>query len=379
VTPSVTVISTGHQATDHRIFDKEARTLAAAGFDVCVIAAHPAEERRDGVEIVPLGAPGGRLDRFLLRPWRALRLIRRRRGDVVHIHDAELLQICPPLRLLGRPVVVYDVHEDFANLMRRRDWLPGPVRALVQAAVKASESLLARSVDAIVAATATLAGNFPHQRRIALYNLPSRAFVDRARRDAPAPSARSVDVLHVGVLSEERLRFLVTVLRALLERRPATSVRVVGLPPSQAEALRDALRSDALDLRGRVPYDDMPGLVADCRVGVNVHPILYPHLRVAVPVKVFEYMAAGCGVVTSWLPELHGLLTAETKAQISTLRDADPADYADAIAAWLDDPERLDAASEHLKAAARDVYSWDSQSPKLIGLYEDLLAARAAA
>jgi glycosyltransferase involved in cell wall biosynthesis len=373
------VISTGHQATDHRIFDKEARTLAAAGFDVCVVAAHPAEERRDGVEIVPLGAPGGRLDRFLLRPWRALRLIRRRRGDVVHIHDAELLQICPPLRLLGRPVVVYDVHEDFANLMRRRDWLPGPVRALVQAAVKASESLLARSVDAIVAATETLAGNFPHHRRIALYNLPSRDFVDRAGRDAPAPSARSVDVLHVGVLSEERLRFLAATLGALLERRPGTSVRIVGLPASQAEALRDALRSDALDLPGRVPYDDMPRLVQECRVGVNVHPILYPHLRVAVPVKVFEYMAAGCGVVTSWLPELHGLLTAETKAQISTLRDADPADYAEAIAAWLDDPERLDAASEHLKAAARDVYSWDSQSPKLIGLYEDLLGARAAA
>jgi glycosyltransferase involved in cell wall biosynthesis len=119
--------------------------------------------------------------------------------------------------------------------------------------------------------------------------------------------------------------------------------------------------------------------VQECRVGVNVHPILYPHLRVAVPVKVFEYMAAGCGVVTSWLPELHGLLTAETKEQISTLRDADPAEYAEAIAAWLDDPERLDAASEHLKAAARDVYSWDSQSPKLIGLYEDLLGARAAA
>lgn len=379
MTASVTVISTGHQATDHRIFDKEARTLAGAGFDVALIAAHPAPERRDGVEIVPLDWPGGRLDRFLLRPWRALRAARRRGGDVVHIHDAELLQICPPLRLLGRPVVVYDVHEDFANLMRRRDWLPAPLRALVQAAVRSCEALLARSVDAIVAATETLAGNFPGHRRIALYNLPSRDFVERAGAHSPPPAERSVDVLHVGVLSEERLRFLSATLAALLERRPGTSVRIVGLPEAQAEALRGALGADALDLRGRVPYDEIPRLTGDCRVGVNVHPIVYPHLRVAVPVKVFEYMAAGCGVVTSWLPELHGLLTEETKAQISTLRDAEPADYAEAIAGWLDEPDRLAAASQHLRAAARDVYSWDSQAPKLVGLYQDLLAARAAA
>jgi glycosyltransferase involved in cell wall biosynthesis len=375
----VTVVSTGHQATDHRIFDKEARTLADAGFDVCVVAAHPAPERRDGIEIVPLGAAGGRVSRFLLRPWRALRLIRRRRGAIVHIHDAELLQICPLLKLRGGPVVVYDVHEDFANLMLHRDWLPTPVRSLVRAAVKGAESLLARSVDAIVAATETLAGNFPGHRRIALYNLPSQDFVSRAGRDAVPPSARSVDVLHVGVLSAERLRFLAATLKALLERRPGTSVRVIGLPASQAEVLRDELRSDALDLPGRVPYEEMPRLTGECRVGVNVHPIVYPHLRVAVPVKVFEYMAAGCGVVTSWLPELHGLLTAETASHISTLRDADPGEYAEAIAGWLDDPERLDAASEHLRSAARDVYSWDSQSPKLIALYDDLLGLRAAA
>src|SRR5204863_4693581 len=108
------------------------------------------------------------------------------------------------------------------------------------------------------------------------------SFVEHAGREATPPSARSVDVLHVGVLSEERLRFLAAVLRALLERRPGTSVRVVGLPASQADALRDALRSDAIDLPGRVPYDDMPRLVGECKVGVNVHPILYPHLRVAV-------------------------------------------------------------------------------------------------
>lgn len=369
----VAMVSTGHPATDHRIFEKEARTLAEAGYEVEVVALQERAETRDGVRIVPLPVREGRLDRFARRPWRALRLIRRGGPPaVVHIHDAELLQICPVLKLGGRSRVVYDVHEDFANLMLHRDWIPRPLRAGVRALVRGGEALLARSCDAIVAATGSLAENFPSHRRVALYNLPTQEFVSRAGEGAMPPSTRPVDVLHVGVLSSERLAFLVATLRSLLERRPETGVRLIGLPAPQREQIRNEL-SDAVEILGRVPYDEIAGLVQECRVGVNVHPFMYPHLQVALPVKVLEYMAAGCGVVTSHLPELHARLSPETLGHISTVREPEPPAYARAIAGWLDAPERLDAASEHLRRAAREQYSWDSQAPKLRALYDDLL------
>ncbi|MBV9212121.1 MAG: glycosyltransferase family 4 protein, partial [Actinobacteria bacterium] len=321
----------------------------------------------------------GRLDRFLKRPWRALRLVRRRGADVVHIHDAELLAVCPVLKLLERPIVIYDVHEDFANLMHRRDWIPRPLRAAVRRMVAGAEGLLARSVDAVVAATGSLADRFAGRPRIALYNLPTRDFLGRVGEGAGPPSTRAVDVVHLGVLSAERLSFLAAALRELSELRPSASMLVIGLAPAQVEALGERVASDRLELRGRVPYDDIPRLLQDCKVGVNVHPFLHPHLQVAVPVKVFEYMAAGCGVVTSWLPELHRLLAPETASLITTLRDEEAGAYGRALAACLDDPARLDEVSPRLREDVRDRYSWESQAGKLVDLYDELLAARSAA
>lgn len=376
---TVNVLSTGHLATDHRIFDKEGRALADAGVVVRIFAEHPAVETRNGVEFIPINRGRGRLTRFLIAPWRAFRAARKRPASIVHIHDAELLQICPMLKLCGQPVIVYDVHEDFGNLMLRRDWIPRPIRAVARGLLIATEHLLARSVDGIVSVTQSLADKFPRHPRVALYNLPSRAFVARAGEGAAPPSQRPIDVVHLGVLTDERMEFLASVLERLLKRRPGARFRIVGPLPRQVEWLRSRFAGTNADIRGKVPYEEVAGLVRECKMGVNVHPILYPHLKVAVPVKVLEYMACGCGVVTSWLPELDALLADETKADLTILRDAGPEAYGDALADWIGDAHRLDAAGARLRAAACERYTWESHAAKLPAFYRTLLNARGAA
>ena len=70
---------------------------------------------------------------------------------------------------------------------------------------------------------------------------------------------------------------------------------------------------------GKIAYRKVAELLGNCCIGLDVHPVLYPHLRCAVPVKVFEYMAAGCNVVTSYLPELDGLLGREGNEHVVTI------------------------------------------------------------
>ena len=77
-----------------------------------------------------------------------------------------------------------------------------------------------------------------------------------------------------------------------------------------------------------------------CRIGIDVHPILYPHLLCAVPVKVFEYMANGAAVVTSYLPELHRLLGADGARHVVTVTEPAPAAYAAEIDRLLERPGR---------------------------------------
>jgi glycosyltransferase involved in cell wall biosynthesis len=371
---TVVLVSTGHTALDHRLFDKEGRALARAGFHVRIVAAHPQRETREGIELIPLPRGRTRLERFLGAPWRALRELRQHRAGIVHLHDLELLQICPVLKALGQPVVIYEAHEDFANLLRRRNWIPVLLRPIVGIAAACAEAVLARAADAVVAPTRGLADRFTNGARLAVYNLPTRDFLDRAGQGACPPSGRLCDVIHLGVLSQARLEFLGKTLELLLARRPRTSVRVVGVTPPQAAYLTARLGS-ALDVHGPVPYDRVPALVRECRVGINVHPVIHPHLQVAVPVKVLEYMASGCAVVSSWLPELDTLL-GETMRDMTVLQGVGPERYAEAVADWLDDPVRLDTCAARLRAAVRDHYLWESQGAKLLDLYNRLLTAK---
>jgi glycosyltransferase involved in cell wall biosynthesis len=84
-------------------------------------------------------------------------------------------------------------------------------------------------------------------------------------------------------------------------------------------------------------------------------------------------MAAGCAVVSSWLPELERLLDDPTRAHLTLLRDEEPARYAEALAAWLDDPEGLDAVGIALRRAALERYSWDVQADRLSAFYRVLV------
>lgn len=357
---------------DHRLFDKEACTLAAAGVRVRVLARHPRHETVLGIELVPLPPARSRGARFLVSPWQAFRILRRRRDEIVWIHDAELLVICPLLKLFGQRAIVYDVHEDFANLMLRREWIPRPLRPLVRRLLRGLERVLVRSTDAVVSVTQGLVDEFPHARRVALYNLPSPAFTAAAEAALPA-SQRTVDVVHLGTLSRERLEFLAEVLENLASLRGSARVRLVGLQPDQREWLQLRLPATVeASLDGPLPYADIPAALAGCRLGVDVHPVLYPHLRHALPVKVVEYMGAGCGVVSSYLPELERLLPAELDGRLTLLRSTDPAEYARSLAGWLDDPVALDEAAAVLRRAAEEQLSWESQAPKLLRLYASL-------
>lgn len=84
---------------------------------------------------------------------------------------------------------------------------------------------------------------------------------------------------------------------------PNVRLLVVGDGP-EAEplaALRDAGLADRLILTGRVPYDDIPGLLAAADVALlPFHTV--PATRHIVPIKLYEYMAAGKPVISAPLP-----------------------------------------------------------------------------
>jgi glycosyltransferase involved in cell wall biosynthesis len=328
------------------------------------------------VRITALAPYHSRLDRFFRRPLTCYLAARGPGPRVVILHDAELLVWAPLARALGWRVI-YDAHEDFSQLMLRRTWMPGALRRMV-GRLGVVEKQLSSSCAGVMGATEALVENFDHPHRLAVHNLPTREFLATARATALPMAEREFDVVHLGTLSDERLDFLIAVMREMLELRPAATALVIGLTGPQAQRVRAEFSTASVTVIGKVSYARIPRFLGTCRIGLDVHPILYPHLRCAVPVKVFEYMANGSAVVTSYLPELHRLLGPEGARHVVTVTEPQPAAYASALAALLDDPARLVATQEALLGLVHERWNWSAEEEGLVRFVSEIALDGAA-
>ena len=151
-------------------------------------------------------APSSRLARFLVHPWRCLWAARGQRPDIVHFHDAEMLAVLPVARLSWpKARFVYDVHEDFANLMLIRDWLPRPIKPAVRRADGGVRKDARRLGPRDRRRDAAAADEFSHARVVA-YNYPTARVLragaagDAALRSASSTSSTSERSIAVGPL-----------------------------------------------------------------------------------------------------------------------------------------------------------------------------------
>src|SRR6266849_6040718 len=124
--PRACIVSAVRPACDVRTFHKEARSLAAAGWDVTVIGNDGGQAGIvDGVQVVPLRP--GRGARRALTQTRALRIALATRADVYQVADLELLPVALLLKRTGR-AVVYDCIEDYPAYMELKSWIPPRLR-----------------------------------------------------------------------------------------------------------------------------------------------------------------------------------------------------------------------------------------------------------
>lgn len=372
----VVILTTGHHATDHRIYDKEACGLSALGASVIVIGTNSDQQKQTNkIKIVDVPATRNRIQRFLQQSWCCLRISSQFKADVLHIQDAELLQIVPWVRLKQPHIkIVYDVHEDFANLLKIRSYLPGILKPFVSMIVNGIEKGLARLVHGIVGVTQPLADRFSHNHRIAAYNFPSHRFYDYAKSVARPIAEREYDLIHLGTLSEQRALFLVDTLQILHRQRTGTRTLITGVHEHIYNKIKYLLPSGC-EVECQIPYDQVPLRLGNARVGLDVHPFPTANLEVAVPVKIFEYMACGCGIVTSQMPVLNDLFVAGNinSTDITSIDGGTPETYADAIINMLDRINSGDAIGRRLQSVAHQNYVWEREAEKLASFYLKLL------
>lgn len=142
----VCILISVHLPFDIRIFHKEAKSLAKAGYDVTLVAQHDKDEIVDGIRIVPLPKPKSRLERMIRTVWMAYRKALKIDADVYHFHDPELMPVGLLLKRHGKRVI-YDVHEDVRRQNLSKPYVPALLRQPISAMIGALEAFSARCFD----------------------------------------------------------------------------------------------------------------------------------------------------------------------------------------------------------------------------------------
>jgi glycosyltransferase involved in cell wall biosynthesis len=355
-------VTTVHTISDPRIFHKECRGLAALGYDVGLIACHDRSDVVDGIRIVALDRPQGRVDRMLRVAWRAYRAALAERADLYHFHDPELLWVAVLLKLRRRRVV-YDVHEDVPKQIMSKHWIPARVRPLVSRAFAVVEGVAARIVDGIVAATPSIATKFPRPATVVVQNFPETAFTENP---APAEGRRDAFVYTGGLMEIQGVREMAQAFALLPDGMTGT---IAGtFHPSTLEAEISALPGwRRVRYLGQVPRDEVRRVMSSGRTGLVLnHPTL--NYVDAYSTKMFEYMALGIPVVCSNFPLWVDIVSGADCGIAVDPRD--PPAIAAAVRALTDDPERAARLGENGRRAIAERYNWEAELAKLEGLYQ---------
>jgi len=347
-------LTTLHAPLDVRIFVKEARATATAGHEVHVVAPGAGGDR-DGVRFHDLGAaaePG--IANLAARLRAARRAARELRADVYHLHEPELIPLVVALKAT-RARVVYDAHEETPLEVRALH----PDRPLFGKALsvgwRSAERLVGATADAVVAATPSIATRFPRRKTVLVRNFPT---AEEAASFVGGPHAeRALNVVYLGGVTAIRGA---GEMAAAIERVPEPARLVVAGPVDAALHF-----GPRVELRGSLPREEVAALLRGARVGLLVlHPV-EAHLE-SLPIKLFEYMAAGIPVVASDFPLWRQLIGGAGVL-------VDPLDVeaiAQAIDGLLADPARAETMGRAGREAVAEHFSWEPEGERLLSLYE---------
>ena len=153
-------------------------------------------------------------------------------------------------------------------------------------------------------------------------------------------------------------------------RLPGCALTIAGGDEAEIAALRSKVDPNGalIEFAGRLSSDKVRTLLDRSCIAVLPNR---PDAESAFtsPIKLFEYMAAGCAVVASDLPALREILAPDDAVWA---RAGDPQALAEGIRALIADPARAQSLGERLYAKSAQ-YSWDVRGAKIAELLREFL------
>lgn len=371
--PRIVHMTSAHEWWDGRIFQKECRSLAHAGYEVIELTNEVADELKDGVRIRGLGTCRSRLHRVTTKMVVMARQAFRLTADVYHFHDPDLLPLALVLRAFHK-CVIYDIHEDLPRTILYKDYIPAWLRAPLMRLTELIENAAARAMSGLVAATPAIANRFHrfNGNTVVVNNFPILAELAPAGRKEW--SQRSMSVAYIGGIAEGRgIRELLSSMSQLPEIGAKLELAGWYSTPTLEEEIIHSPAWRHVTWRGLLGRTGIAQLLGSVRAGIVVfHP--EPNCVAAQPTKLFEYMSAGIPVIASDFPLWRNIVTAAGCGLL--VNPCDSSSIAEAILYLLTHDAEAEAMGQRGRAAVEQHYNWHTEEGGLLRFYASLTNGR---
>jgi glycosyltransferase involved in cell wall biosynthesis len=342
-----------HGPFDTRIFQKQCKSLARAGYDTHLVVVHDADQSIDGVQINAIArTSNNRLSRMLGTVWQVYQNALRLDADIYHLHDPELIPVGLALKRRNK-IVIFDSHEDYPADIMSKPWIPLAMRKHVAQGFAALERYALPKFDAVVTVHQQIAERLAkiQPNTVIVHNFP---IIEEGYTPV---ETRIPKFVWLGLLSPIRGCVQIDV---ALKMTAGAALDVIG-PVSKFQP-----NAERVTLLGSFPQRKAMEIAANYLAGLVTY-LPEPNHIDALPNKLFEYMSLGLPVIASDFPKWRKIVEG---AGCGLLVDPNsPESIAGAMRWMVDNPDGAAEMGRRGRAAVLEKYSWASEEKVLLNLY----------
>lgn len=367
-------LTSAHPRGDTRIFIKQCCSLVSAGFFVSlVVADDKGDETRCGVNIFDVGHLSGRINRMLITTQRVFNKALALDSDIYHLHDPELIPVGLKLKRLGK-LVIFDAHEDVASQLLGKPYL-GPLRLRALAGIFSFyERYACRLFDGVLAATPYIRDKFLsiNSNTVDVNNYPVLGELE----SATSWDSKRTEVCYVGGIAA--IRGIQEIITAMGLLPCAVRLNLAGCfsEPAVEQATRIMPGWQQVNELGFVDRPGVRDVLGRSMAGlVTLRPVV--NYLDALPVKMFEYMAAGIPPIASNFPLWRDIVEGHDCGLC--VDPLDPVAIARAIDYLVTHPDEAKRMGNNGRRAVLEKYNWSVEEAKLLRFYDRVQSGNQAA
>lgn len=230
--------------------------------------------------------------------------------DAIQLCNIELLPVGILLGLLSRKKIFYDCREDhYHAMLHGKVWFPKWFRYILGFGVKTLEFMASKTFTGFIDSDPAIYKfhNFmPKRKKMIFYNMALKSQFNDSKID------RNIKRFDFTVLGSMSVRTgvldVVKAVSLLQQQGKDVRLKLIGDPSIDKtlyKQINDVIKrqniKDKVTITGKVPYFQIPFMLADCKIGVI--PLLnIPKFQNNIATKQFEYMASAMPVIATDLP-----------------------------------------------------------------------------